>query len=116
MRMTDEETLEQFLRDSAPSVEELVTRALQQGRAIQHVAVVLERGFDGVVRGGCGSRREIGAKFSVDMRLSEMQRDVVAKAMSAGDDAVPTVLIMHQGEGLVLVGVRRLGGSIVAAS
>ncbi len=113
--MNDTEVLDQFLREVSPTIEELVTQALRQGRALQHMAILLERAFDGSVRGGCGSRREIASKLGLDQRLAAEQRQAITSAMAIAGDDVPVVLVIH-GEGHLTVGIRRLPGALVAIS
>ena len=114
--MTEVDVLDQFLRDVTPTIEELVTKALQQGRSVEQMALLLERAIDGSIRGGCGSRREIATKLSHDARLTREQREVIANTMEIAGTDVPTVLVVHRGEGEFVVGVRRLPGSLVAIS
>jgi len=113
--MNDADVIDEFVREATPTIEDLVTTALREGRQPEHVAIILERGIDGAVRGHCGLRRDIATKLGLDARLSVEQRGAVVTAMSAAGGAVPTIILLA-GEGHVIVGVRTLGGSLVAIS
>jgi hypothetical protein len=111
MSATDEDLLSDFLRTITPTIEELVSDALSQGRAVQHIGLLVERGLDGTIRGGCGSRRELATKLGIDARFTPEQRGVIVAAMTSRDDDVPAVLVFAR-EDHVVVGVRRLGGAV----
>jgi hypothetical protein len=60
---SDEQVLSNFFEIATPTIEALVTRAVQQGQSVARLAIILERRFDGEVAGGCGSRSAIDARL-----------------------------------------------------
>jgi hypothetical protein len=114
--VTNGELLDQFLRDVTPTIEELVTKALQQGRSVEQMALLLERAIDGSLRGGCGSRREMVAKLGLDPRFTTEQRAAIVNTINDAGTDIPAVLLVQRGEGEILVGLRRLPGSLVEVS
>jgi hypothetical protein len=114
--MSSPDVLERFLQDVTPTIETLVTKALQQGRATAELALLLERAFDGAVLGGCESRGDIAAKLGSDPRLTGEQRAALLESIEGAGNDVPAILIVHVGEGEIWVGARRLPGSLSVIS
>jgi hypothetical protein len=113
---SDDRLLDDFLASASATIEELVTGALQQGRPMAEIAIILERSFDGQVRGGCGPRRSIAGRFGSDGRLSaEARRAVVDAVIGAGPQEIPAVLLVHA-EGYIAAGVKKLSGGLVGVS
>ena len=114
--MNETEALDQFLHEVTPTIEELVTKALQQGRSVEQMALLLERAIDGSLRGGCGSRREMASKLGLDPRFTTEQRAAIVNTINGAGSDIPAVLLVQRGEGELLVGLRRLPGSLVTIS
>jgi len=111
-RAGDDAMLDEFLRSVTPAIEELVTRARKEGHPTRRLGIALERGFDGKIQGGYGSRGAVARRFGADPRVSaEMRRTVVETVQTAPDDEIPTVLVI-QCEGYLAIGVRAIGGSL----
>jgi hypothetical protein len=112
----DEKLLDDFLASVAPTIEELVSRAAQQGLPLSDIAVHLERAFDGHVSGGCGARRTVAARLRSDARLSEEHRRVLEdRVIGTAPHQIPAVLFV-QGEGYVAAAVKSLSGGLVGVS
>jgi len=108
----DEQLLNEFFQAVTPTIEELVTRAVQQGQRVTGLAVILERKFDGEVAGGCGSRSAIDGRLRGAHGVDDVARQRIVRAVSqAPANEVPAVLLVH-GEGFISVGIRRVTGKV----
>ncbi len=102
---------------ASETISDMVTNAMRKGFALGQLAVVVERHFDGRIVAGCTVRSEIARRFTNDRRLTEEAKStIVAEMTGAAADELPIVVVVHQGEGLVAVGVRRERGQLVAVS
>ncbi len=109
---SDEKLLNDFFRAVTPTIEELVTRALQQGQSVQGLAVILERKFDGEVAGGCGSRNAIDGRLRGVQGVDDVARQMIVRAVNqAPANEVPAVSLVH-GEAFISVGIRRVTGKV----
>ena len=107
---SDEKVLDEFFQAVTPTIEELVTRAVQQGQRVRELAVVLERKFNGDVAADCVSRSAIGGRLRAVTGVDDVaRRRIAAQVKHASDDEVPAVLFVH-GEGFISVGIKRLAG------
>jgi hypothetical protein len=113
----DERVLEDFFRHVAPTIGELVTTLMRQGRPLVLIGAFFERAFDGKVSGGVGHRTELGQRVLKDPRFSEPVRahivGILKESLGRRDSIV---LLVDQGEGLLAVGVRRERGELVSVS
>jgi hypothetical protein len=106
----DEQVLEEFFQAVTPLIEELVTRAVQQGQRIRGLVVLLERKFDGEVVGGGGARGGIDARLRAIAGVDGHARRTILHEVDRAPPAdVPVVLLVH-GEGFMSVGIRRVTG------
>jgi hypothetical protein len=113
----DEKVLDDLFRHVAPTIGDLVTTLMRQGRPLVLIGAFFERAFDGKVSGGVGHRAELAQRVLRDPRFSEPVRAHILGALKdAGADEIPIVLLVDQGEGLVAVGVRRERGELVGVS
>lgn len=113
---SDEQLLDEFFRSATSTIEELVTKALHDGRPVWQLAIVLERRFDGEVMGGCGSRGAIASQIVRDARLPMSARHAIVNSIVGGAlHEIPVVLLVH-GEGYIAGGVRRVRGSLQVVS
>ena len=109
---SDEQLLDEFFQIVTPTIEDMVTRAIQQGQRVKGLAVVVERNFDGEVAGGCCSRSEIGGRLRGISGVDDVARQRIQRVVKdAPLDVVPAVLLVH-GEGVISVGIRRLTGKV----
>src|SRR5580693_3798058 len=109
---SDEQVLSEFFETATPTIEALVTRAVQQGQSVARLAIILERRFDGEVAGGCGSRSAIDARLrDVPGIDTAACRRIVLEVNLTPDNEIPAVLLVHS-EGFVSVGIRRLTGRV----
>jgi hypothetical protein len=107
---SDDQVLEEFFQAVTPTIEDLVTRAVQQGQRVKELAVVLERKFNGEVAADCVARSAIGGRLRAVQGVDDVsRRRIVAQVKHAPDHEVPAVLFVH-GEGFVSVGIKRLAG------
>jgi hypothetical protein len=112
----DNRLLDDLFAAVAPAIEEIVTRALHDGKPLADLAVLVERRFDGKVRVSSCPRRSIVDHFGSDLRLSrDVRRTIVDTVSGARPVEVPAVLLVHA-EGYVAAGVRKLSGELVAVS
>jgi len=110
--MNDDQILTTFFESVTSTIENLVTRALQQGQRVGGLAVVLEQRFDGQVEAACVSRSAVDAHLRLVQGVDAAARGKIARAVNAADAAeIPAVLLVH-GEGFVSVGIRRLPGRL----
>jgi len=109
---TDEQLLDDFFTSASSTIEELVTKALHDGRPVWQLAIVLERRFDGEVTGGCGSQGAIASQIVRDARLPMGVRHAIVNSIVVGGlHEIPVVVLVH-GEGEIAGGVRRVRGSL----
>jgi hypothetical protein len=109
---SDEQVLSEFFDSVTQTIEELVTRAVQQGQPVRGLAIILERKFDGEVAGGCGSRRAIDGRLRAIAGVDDTARGMIVRQVElAPADEVPAVLLVH-GEGVISVGIRRVKGKV----
>lgn len=107
---SDEKLLNEFFEAVTPTIEELVTRAVQQGQRVRELAVVLERKFNGEVVADCVARGALGSRLRAVHGVDDLsRRRIFAQVKHAPDHEVPAVLFVH-GEGFVSVGIKRLAG------
>jgi hypothetical protein len=110
---TDEQILDEFFGSITETIEEWINRAMQHGSRRDYLALMLERTADGGVVGACGSRSDILMRVQGDDRLPVQQRAALTDSiMSAAPLEIPAVLLAHH-EGYLVVGIRRLKGSLV---
>jgi len=113
----DEKALDAFFAEVAPKLGDLVTVLLQQGKPFALLAAFFSRGFDGTITGGCGARAGVAKRVLSDARFAEPTRTHVLEALRVCPlDALPVLLVVERGEGLVVVGVRRERGELVTTS
>jgi hypothetical protein len=113
----DQKVLDDLFRDVAPTIGDVVTTLMRQGRPLVLIGAFFERAFDGKMSGGVGHRAELAQRVLRDPRFSDPVRARILGALKdAGADEIPIVLLVHQGEGLVAVGVRRERGELVSVS
>ena len=113
----DQKVLDEFFGRVAPTIGDVVTTLLRQGRPLLPIGAFFERAFDGKVSGGCGHRAELARKVLTDPRFDDVARARILEAMkAAGPDELPVVLLVDLGEGVVAVGVRRERGELVNTS
>jgi len=113
----DEKVLDDLFRHVAPTIGDVVTTLMRQGRPLVLFGAFFERTFDGKVSGGVGHRAELAQRVLRDPRFSEPVRALILGILKdAGADEIPIVLLVDQGEGLVAVGVRRERGELVSES
>src|ERR1700722_5570129 len=109
---SDEQLLNEFFEAVTPTIEELVTRAVQQGQRVRGLAIILERKFDGEVAGGCDSRSAIDARLRGVRGVDDVARQMIVREVNgASANEVPAVLLVH-GEGFISVGIRRVTGKV----
>jgi hypothetical protein len=77
---SDERLLDEFFQAVNPTIEELVTRAVQQGQRVTGLAVILERKFDGEVAGGCGSRSAIDGRLRGVQGVDDVARQMIVRS------------------------------------
>jgi hypothetical protein len=108
----DEKLLNEFFEAVTSTIEELVTRAVQQGQRVRELAVVLERKFNGDVAANCVARSALGGRLRAVQGVDDVsRRRIVAQVTHAPDNEVPAVLFVH-GEGFISVGIKRLAGRV----
>jgi len=113
----DQTVLDDLFRHVAPTIGDVVTTLMRQGRPLVLIGAFFERAFDGKVSGGVGHRAELAQRVLRDPRFSEPVRARILDALkNAGADELPIVLLVDQGEGIVAVGVRRERGELVSES
>jgi hypothetical protein len=113
----DRKVLDDLFRDVAPTIGDVVTTLMRQGRPLILIGAFFERAFDGRVGGGVGHRAELAQRVLRDARFSETVRvNILAALKDAGAEELPIVLLVDRGEGLFAVGVRRERGELVAVS
>jgi len=109
---TDDQRLSDFFQAASPLIEELVTRALQQGGRVKGLVVLLERKRDGQVAGGCGGRGVVEARLRDIEGADDIARQMILRRVGeAMATEVPVVLLVH-GEGFISVGVKRVKGKV----
>jgi len=114
---SDERTFGDVLEVAAEAIGEMVTSAMRQGIPLGQLAVVVERRFDGRVFTGSTLRSKAAARFGGDPKLPADARMTITETMAtAGADELPIIVIVHQGEGMVAVAVRRERGEFVSVS
>jgi hypothetical protein len=107
---TDDVILHTFFRASIPAIEELVTRALNNGLRVADIALVLERAFDGNVRATSARRDACARRFGTSPELDAQARQKIVNALeTAGPEELPAIFLV-QCEGYVAVGIKRLNG------
>ena len=112
----DERVLEDAFQAAIPTIETLVTTALQRGQQPGALALLLERTFEGEIRGGCGARAEVQRRLEAREDLpTEVRASLVARMNGQAFAGIPAVFIVHA-EGGVSAGLRFLPGQIVAVS
>jgi hypothetical protein len=110
--LSDEQLLNDFFEAVTPTIEELVTRAVQEGQRVRGLAVILERKFDGEVAGGCGSRNAIEGRLRGVQGVDDTARQMIVREVQrAPAHEVPAVLLVHGG-GFISVGIRRVTGKM----
>ena len=113
----DKKVLDDLFGYVAPTIGDVVTTLMRQGRPLVLIGAFFERTFDGKVSGGVGHRAELAQRVLRDPRFSEPVRAHVLGALKdAGADELPIVLLVDRGEGIVAVGVRRERGAFVSES
>jgi hypothetical protein len=113
----DQTVLDDLYRDMAPTIGDVVTTLMRQGRPLVLIGAFFERAFNGKVSGGVGHRAELAQRVLKDPRFSDAVRAHILGALKdAGPDELPIVLLVDRGEGLVAVGVRRERGELVSES
>jgi hypothetical protein len=113
----DKKLFDEVFRAAAEAVSDMVTGAMRKGLALGQLGVVIERHFDGRVVTGCALRADLARRFGHDPRLPEDARQGIAATMTeVGADGLPIIVVVHRGEGLVAVGVRRERGQLVSVS
>jgi hypothetical protein len=113
----DQTVLDDLFRHVAPTIGDVVTTLMRQGRPLVLIGAFFERAFDGKVSGGVGHRAELAQRVLRDPRFSESVRARILDALkNAGADELPIVLLVDQGEGIVAVGVRRERGELGSES
>jgi hypothetical protein len=113
----DQTVLDDLFADVAPTIGDVVTTLMRQGRPLVLIGAFFERAFDGKVSGGVGHRAELARRVLTDPRFSEPVRVHILGALKeAGADELPIVLLVDRGEGVVAVGVRRERGELVSES
>jgi hypothetical protein len=109
---SDEQVLSAFFETVTPTIEDLVTRALQSGQRIGGIALVLEGKFDGQVAAACLARRAVDAHLRRVQGVDDAARGMIVRAVDAAPATeVPAVLLVHA-EGFISVGIRRLPGRL----
>jgi hypothetical protein len=115
--LDDQKALDDLFRYVAPTIGDVVTTLMREGRPLILTGAFFERAFDGKVSGGVGHRAELAQRVLKDTRFSEPIRAHVLRALTdAGADELPIVLLVDRGEGLVAIGVRRERGEFVSES
>jgi hypothetical protein len=113
----DQQVLDELFGHVAPTIGDVVTTLMRQGRPLVLIGAFFERAFDGKVSGGVGHRAELARRVVSDPRFSEPVRAHIMGALKdAGADELPIVLLVDRGEGIVAVGVRRQRGDLVSES
>lgn len=112
--MNDDVLINDFLARSSAQVENMITRALQRGERLPELALLLERRFDGRSVAACGTRVKMTEQFGRHPLLNADQRALVAERLgSIPPSELPVVILLDEGEGLILVAVRTVTGSVV---
>jgi hypothetical protein len=113
----DQKVLDDLFRHVAPTIGDVVTTLMRQGRPLVLIGAFFERTFDGKVSGGVGHRAELAQRVLSDTRFSDEARAHILDTLKkASADELPIVLLVDRGEGLVAVGVRRERGEFVSVS
>jgi hypothetical protein len=109
---SDQQLLDEFFQAVTPTIEDMVTRAIQQGQRVNGLAVVVERKFDGEVAGACCSQSELGGRLRGISGVDDVARQRILRVVKdAPGDVVPAMLLVY-GEGVISVGIRRLTGRV----
>jgi hypothetical protein len=113
----DQKLLDELFAQVAPTITDVVTTLMRQGRPLILIGAFFERAFDGKVSGGCSHRAELARRALTDPRFSDAVRaGILGTLKDAGAEELPIVLVIDRGEGLVAVGVRRERGKLVGGS
>jgi hypothetical protein len=104
---------EDLLQSAATTVEDTVTGAMLRGLPVGELAAVVERRFNGQVICGCARRQGLVRIFPRYGQPADRAM-LAAELQAATADELLVVLIIHKGEGVVLIGVRRVKGRFVA--
>lgn len=113
--MSDEidQILEAFLHEARPIIERVVSRALNDGRAISELAVDLQRGADDQIRGGCAPRGAVAKRWRSHPELDDEKRTELADLIAeTGPDEIPVAMSIVAGRFKVF-GVKRLEGDVI---
>ncbi len=107
----DQSVLDDPFRHVALTIGDVVATLRRQGPPRVLIWAFFERAFDGTVKGGVSHRAELANRVLNDRRFSEPVRaHVLATLKEAEADELPVVLLVDQGEGLLVVGVRQVRG------
>lgn len=111
----DHAPFDELLASAASEIGDMVTGALHRGVPLGDLAIVVERRFNGQVTCGCALRQGLVATFPRWGKLAEGERHRLATELKAATaDELLLILIIHEGEGLMSVRVRRDKGEFVA--
>lgn len=113
--MSDEidQILEAFLQEALPIIERVVSRALNDGRAVSELAVDLQRGADDQIRGGCAPRGAVERRWRAHPDLGEEKRNELADLIAeTGPDEIPVAMSIVAGR-FKVYGVKRLEGDLL---
>lgn len=110
---THDHALVQAALDAATDeIGDRVTSALHSGQALGHLAVVVDRAFDGSLSIECLLRADVARHLGKDARIGASAQTALAAACKAAPhDELPIVLLV-QTEGYLAVGIRRSRGAL----
>jgi hypothetical protein len=113
----DVRVLDELFARIGPTIGDLVTTLMRQGKRIAQTGAMFERAFDGKISGGVGHRTELAKRALTDVRLpARLSPRSLRTCGAAGPDELPIVLLVDCGEGVLAVGVRRERGELVNVS
>jgi hypothetical protein len=103
---------DEILRSASTTMENIVTSAMHRGLAVGELAVVVEQRLDGQVICGCALRKGL-VRILPRYGQPDDRASLAAELEAATEDELLIAVIIHQGEGAVLIGVRKARGQFV---